>query len=137
MARDQRRRRRSRTAPPTQASSPPPAPLGIPRTNDDLRPDWRWRTFPVFFAFVSGLLLAFFVNEGTQNVVAAVVLIGALLGFGYGLAHMVVMNVVVANRVRRRRAAIASGEAVVSDAEDPSGYEDVLVYDDGKGSERG
>ncbi len=87
-------------------------------------PEWRWRTFPVFFAFVSGMLLAFLVNEGTVNAPAAVLLIAALLGFGYGLAHLFVTNVVMAGRTRRGEGALARGE--VPDDE----FGDELVYRD-------
>ncbi len=75
-------------------------------------------------AFVSGMLLAFLSNGTTSNPVAFVLLIAALLGFGYCLAHLVVTNVVVAGRVRRRRASIARGE------EQPGEFEDELVYRD-------
>lgn len=78
------------------------------------RPDWRWRSFPVFAAFVSGLLLAFLVNEGSVNPVAFVLQIAALLGVGYSIAHLFVTNVIAAGR--RRRA-------------DPDGdTEDIVVY---------
>ena len=43
---------------------------------------------------------------------------------GYCLAHLVVTNVFVAGRVRRRRAALAQGELL------PEDYEDELVYKD-------
>src|SRR5437879_2515374 len=90
-------------------------------------PDWRWRSFPVLCAFVSGMLLAFLSHGATSNPVAFVLLIAALLGCGYCLAHLVVTNVIVAGRVHRRRASIARGE------EQPGEYEDELVYRDGPG----
>jgi hypothetical protein len=75
-------------------------------------------------AFVTGMLVAFLSNGATSNPVAFVLLIAALLGFGYCLAHLVVTNVLVAGRVRRQRAALARGE-------DPAAnYEDALVYKD-------
>ena len=92
------------------AQSAATAPGRRPRT----RPDWRWRSFPVFAAFVSGLLLAFLVNEGSVNPVAFVLQIAALLGVGYSLAHLFVANVIAAGRHRRA---------------DPDGdTEDVVVY---------
>jgi hypothetical protein len=73
-------------------------------------PDWRWRSFPVFFAFVVGLLLASIINGAPGNDLAAVVQILALLGVGYGLAHLFVTNVIVAGRIRRRERMIQRGE---------------------------
>jgi hypothetical protein len=73
-------------------------------------PQWRWRTFPVFFAFVIGLLVASMINGAPNNEFAAIVQILALLGVGYGLAHLFVTNIIVAGRVRRREQAIARGE---------------------------
>jgi hypothetical protein len=70
----------------------------------------------VFAAFVSGILLAFLVNEGSVNPVAFVLQIAALLGVGYSLAHLFVTNVIVAGRRRR------------ADPDDDT--EDVVVYPD-------
>jgi peptidoglycan/LPS O-acetylase OafA/YrhL len=89
---------------------------------ESVLPQWQWRTFPVFFAFVTGMLVAFFVNEGTVNPLAFLLLLAALLGFGYCLAHILVTNFIVAGRVRRRRAARARGE------ERPEEFEEELVY---------
>ena len=79
------------------------------------RPDWRWRSFPVFAAFAAGMLIAFIVNEGSVNPVAFFLQIAALLGVGYSLAHLLVTNVVAAGRSRRR---------------DTDETEDVIVYPD-------
>jgi hypothetical protein len=83
-----------------------------PRT----RPDWRWRSFPVFAAFAAGMLIAFVVNEGSVNPVAFVLQIAALLGVGYSLAHLLVTNVLAAGRNRR--------------ADREGDTEDVIVYPD-------
>lgn len=90
------------------------APPAEPRRR--ARPDWRWRSFPVFAAFVSGMLLAFLVNEGSVNPAAFVLQIAALLGVGYSLAHLFVTNVITAGRTRR------------ADRDDET--EDVVVYPD-------
>lgn len=82
-------------------------------------PDWRWRSFPVFFAFASGALLAFLVNEGSVNPAAFVLQLAAIAAFGYGLAHLFVMNVIVSGRLRRRRARGPSRD---------DEYEDVIEY---------
>jgi hypothetical protein len=89
-----------------------------------LTPDWKWRTFPVFCAFVAGLLLASVVNGEPDNALGAIVQLAALVGIAYALIHLFVMNVVVAGRAKRRDAAIARGESPDDD------YEDAIVYPD-------
>jgi hypothetical protein len=76
----------------------------------------------VFCAFVVGLLAASFINGRPNNSVAAIVQIASLLGVGYCLAHLFVMNVVVAGRIKRRREAAARGEELDED------FEEDLVY---------
>jgi hypothetical protein len=97
-----------------KASPPVESPAADPRRRT--RPDWRWRSFPVFAAFVSGILLAFLVNEGSVNPAAFVLQIAALLGVGYSLAHLFATNVIAAGRTRR------------ADRDDET--EDVVVYPD-------
>lgn len=110
------------TVPRTKAASPRDRVLAqqIRRSG----PDWRWRSFPVFFALVSGLLVASFLNGTPDNTIAAIVQIVALAGFFYGLVHLFVMNVVVAGRVKRRAEAEASGVALTEDFEDETVYPD-------------
>jgi hypothetical protein len=93
-------------------------------------PDWRWRTFPVFFAFVVGLLVASFINGRPSNSAAAAVQLVALAGVGYGVAHLFVTNVIVAGRLKRRREAEARGETPAEDIEEE------LVYEDERSDER-
>ena len=90
-------------------------------------PRWTWRTFPVFMAFVCGLLLASLVNGQPQNDVAALVQILAVLGLGYCIAHLFVVNVIIAGRIKRRNAALARGETP------PDELETELVYPDAEG----
>ena len=87
-------------------------------------PRWQWRTFPVFFALVCGLLIASFVNGTPDNIVAAIVQIGALLGFFYGLAHLFVMNVFVAGRAKRRGEMEARGIPLDEEFEEETVYPD-------------
>lgn len=47
--------------------------------------EWRWRTFPVFFAFVVGMLV---MATAVQLGVGEIVYIGTLGGVAYGVAHM-------------------------------------------------
>ncbi len=120
-ARSRRRQAQSQPASPvTEASHGEP---------ERIYPRWRWRTFPVFCAFVVGLLVASFINGRPQNDAAAVVQIVAVLGLGYCITHLFVMNVVVAGRMKRRRDSLARGETpedefeteLVSPAEDEGG----------------
>ena len=86
------------------------------------RPEWRWRTFPVFAAFFVGMLVAFLANGETQNPVAFVLAILAVLGCVYAAIHLFVMNVIVAGRIRKRERATARGETPDED------MENVVVY---------
>lgn len=81
-------------------------------------PGWRWRTFPVFAAFVAGLLIASLVNRETESAFEGAVQIAALVGVSYVLIHLFVMNVIVAGRIRRRERA--------SNDE----FEDVVIHPD-------
>lgn len=88
-------------------------------------PNWRWRTFPVFAAFVAGLLIASLLNRETDTTIEGAVQIAALVGASYVLIHLFVMNVLVAGRIRRREQSIARGEAPDDE------FEDVVVHPDG------
>ena len=109
---------KSRTAAPTRRERALTAEVMKPR------PRWRWRTFPVFFALVCGLLIASFVNGTPDNTVAAIVQLAAIAGFGYGLAHLFVVNVIVAGREKRRARAIASSTVPAEYFEDETVYPD-------------
>ena len=97
----------------------PPRTVGGPRTSR-----WQWRTFPVFVAFVSGLLIASVINGQPSNVLAAAVQIGALFGVIYALVHLFVTNVIVAGRAKRRQQALERGD----DPDDQ--WEEEAVYTD-------
>ena len=92
--------------------------------------DWRWRSFPVLCGVVAGLLIASFVNGRPQNAAAATLQIVAVLGLGYCLIHLFVMNVIVAGRIKRRSDAIARGETPAEDLETE------LVYPDDDAADR-
>jgi Flp pilus assembly protein TadB len=49
---------------------------------------WRWRSFPVFFAFVCGAFVMGLLN-GVTNPVGAVFFYLALFGVAFGAAHIV------------------------------------------------
>jgi hypothetical protein len=78
----------------------------------------------VFAAFAGGALLSFLIDGGSHNPVAFFAQLAALLGVAYSLAHMVVTNVVLASRARRRREAAGRGEAPGEETEE------VVVYAD-------
>jgi membrane associated rhomboid family serine protease len=62
---------------------------------------WRWRTFPVFLAFVCGAFVMGLLN-GVTNPVGAVFFYLALFGVAFGAAHIVTRW--LAERRMRRRA---------------------------------
>jgi len=62
---------------------------------------WRWRSFPVFLAFVCGAFVMGLLN-GVTNPVGAVFFYLALFGVAFGAAHMVTRS--LAERRMRRRA---------------------------------
>ncbi len=130
------RKRRSRTprsggiAGTGQASRAPVAGRRTNRHEPPRSPAWKWRTFPVFAALVTGMLVAFVVNEGSVNPVAYVLQIVALLGVGYCIAHFVVRNVIIGGQMRRRDA-MARGETPAED------LEDVVVYPEEQGPRPG
>ena len=60
-------------------------------------PDWRWRSFPVFFGFVCGALtMAFLI--GAVPGLFVVLFFAALFGVSFGLAHIVGRTVVARRR---------------------------------------
>lgn len=77
---------------------------------------WRWRTFPVFAAFVFGALAASLIDRPDNNFVA-VVRIGLVVLAAYCLAHIIGVYVILPRRRRRS-------------ANDNVEYEDELVYDE-------
>lgn len=71
-------------------------------------PDWRWRSFPVLAAFIAGVLLDSIINPPASD--AAVVLrVVAVLGAGYCLAHLFIVNTIVARRIKARQKTIDAG----------------------------
>jgi hypothetical protein len=62
---------------------------------------WRWRSFPVFFAFVCGAFAMGLLN-GVTNPVGAVFFYLTLFGVAFGAAHIVTRW--LAERRKRRRA---------------------------------
>ena len=99
--------------------TPPKTHVGDAETQrPSASPNWRWRTFPVFAAFVAGLLIASIVNRETDSAIEGAVQIAALVGTIYVLIHLFVMNVLVAGRIRRR------------EQESVDEFEDVVVHPD-------
>jgi hypothetical protein len=87
-------------------------------------PHWRWRSFPVLAAFIAGVLVDAIINP-PQSDAAVVLRIIAVLGAGYCLAHVVVVNTIVARRIKSREKAMA---AAGSDGDDE--WVDEVVHPD-------
>ena len=90
------------------AQSVPPATRPQVSARSAGMPDWRWRSFPVFCAFVAGLLIASIINGEPNNTPAAVVQIVALVGVVYAVVHLFVINVLISGRIRRREAGLGT-----------------------------
>jgi len=86
-------------------------------------PQWKWRTFPVFAAFVAGLLVDSLFNPPASDA-GTILRIIALLGTGYVVAHVFVVNVIVARRIKRRDEALRRGD------EDEDAWVDEVVHPD-------
>ena len=82
--RRRRRRRRGKrqgektTYQPRESREPPPKPALRPL------PEWNWRTFPVFFAFVAGIVIMGLVAPTPLGLI----FFGGLFGLAYGVAHI-------------------------------------------------
>jgi hypothetical protein len=118
-----KKRKRARTAAASRHANAASARQQNGASSERASPGWKWRTFPVFLAFVAGALVASVVNP-PSGTVGYVVQLAAIAGVGYGIAHLFVTNVIVAGRLRRRREGAARGE------EPPEAYEEELVYPD-------
>ncbi len=84
-------------------------------------PEWRWRTFPVFFAFFLGALVMAVLNGAPDNELAAIAQFVVLAALSYGLARIVVRKLFAERRLTRRE------RQRIGDETDDD-YEDVLVY---------
>lgn len=107
-----------------ETSSPRIAHMPLQADSAPLSPAarWQWRTFPVFCAFIAGLLIASLLNRETNTNAEAMIQYGALLGAAYIVVHLFVTNVIVAGRIKRRDAILARGETP------PEDFEDELIY---------
>lgn len=112
-----KKRVRARAQQQAQRTAAPRAPRA-----DEVVRTWKWLTFPVFFAFVSGLLIASVANGEPETPFSAALQIVALLGVGYGVAHLFMRNIIIAGRIRRRQIEIARG------IEPKGDFEDEVVY---------
>ena len=85
---------------PRQAPASPPASTG-----------WRWRTFPVFFAFVCGIFATAVLLIATAGYAFWPLFVVSGAGMGYGLAH-VFTHRIAGQRAQRRgeRAPVATVE---------------------------
>ena len=83
MRRRRKRRRGGRQdeGPTYQQQQAPKAPPKAQRTF----PEWNWRTFPVFFAFVTGIVIMGLVAPTPVGLI----FFGGLFGLAYGVAHII------------------------------------------------
>ena len=89
--RRRRRRHRGGGGGAERAAGPEPQAKATPQS-----PDWRWRSFPVFFAFACGALAVILLSAIFRP---DVLFFGALFGVTFGLAHMVT-RLLVGRRAR-------------------------------------
>lgn len=59
-------------------------------------PNWQWRTFPVLFAFVAGIVLMGLVAAG--EVLGPVVFFAGVFGVAFGVAHIVARLFIASRR---------------------------------------
>jgi len=96
-------------------------------------PTWKWRTFPVLFAFAAGALLMAVINGEPNNTAAAAAQIIALLGVSYGAARIFVRNVIWKRRMRARG---EGPERREPQRQEDDEYEDVVIYPEKQGRRR-
>ena len=94
-SRRRRRRRRHRGGGGGAGSAAGPEPQPQAKATPQ-SPDWRWRSFPVFFAFVCGAMAIFLLSAVLRP---DLLFFGALFGVAFGLAH-IVTRLLVARRGR-------------------------------------
>ena len=51
-------------------------------------PEWNWRTFPVFFAFILGVVIMGLVAGLYPDTLLGIFFFGGLFGLAYGSAHI-------------------------------------------------
>jgi hypothetical protein len=90
-------------------------------------PDWRWRSFPVFAAFVAGVLVDSLINPASSDPALALRLL-AIFGVCYAVVHVVVTNVIVARRIRRYEREGEGAHATAPDESTDDEWEDEVVY---------
>ena len=82
--RRRRRRRKGRRQDEGPAYQQQQAPKTPPKVQPRLLPEWNWRTFPVFFAFVAGIVIMGLV----ANTLLGLIFFGGLFGLAFGVAHI-------------------------------------------------
>ncbi len=83
-----RRRRRTRRGDEGAKTTYQPRETPAPRPKAPTRelPEWNWRTFPVFFAFIVGVVLMGLAIA--VPVLGLIFFIGGLVGLAFGVAHI-------------------------------------------------
>ncbi|MCI0776988.1 MAG: hypothetical protein J4N95_02310 [Chloroflexi bacterium] len=79
-----RRRRRKGRSPDEGPVYQQQAPKTPSKAQPRFMPEWNWRTFPVFFAFVAGIVIMGLVAD----TILGLIFFGGLFGLAYGVAHI-------------------------------------------------
>lgn len=79
-----RRRRRTRRREEGTTFRPRETSPAQPKPSPRSFPEWNWRTFPVFFAFVAGVVVMGLVATTPLGII----FFGGLFGLAYGTAHI-------------------------------------------------
>ncbi len=81
-----KRRRRTRRREESTTYQPRETPAAQPKPSLRPLPEWNWRTFPVFFAFIVGVVLMGLAIASPA--LSLVFFFGGLFGLAYGVAHI-------------------------------------------------
>ena len=87
--RRRRKRRTRRRAEGTTTYQPRETSPALPKPAPRSFPKWNWRTFPVFFAFILGVVIMGVVaGLYPDTLLVGIFFYGGLFGLSYGLAHI-------------------------------------------------
>ena len=81
-----RRKRRTRRREEAPRYQPREAPSTLPKPVTRSFPEWNWRSFPVFFAFIVGVVVMGIAIASPA--LGLVFFFGGLFGLAYGVAHI-------------------------------------------------
>jgi len=103
-------KRRTRRERPARSTAAAPAPAGPGPQQAAPRPAWKWRTFPVYFAFSVALFIGVYAgflagyvqgNEGNGTFATVIFIVSALL-LGFGLSRITTQFLISRNWIKPR-----------------------------------